>query len=307
MRDVLYEAEQEEIGRIRDQIADLQQRKSDAEDEEEKARINLEIARLKKDLSDLKDEIKPEEFSGGGRYMSRARFVLREFHALEQQAMDVEVQKKLDEFISLYREMKSLEARIEVLSARSDILQKELVPIIKESAEQMALVENATVKYKTRAVTSLSYKTLFEQALGKVNKQTRAILEDLKEKLTSSYVKEFLDVKAESWFTDLVDKFRNWIRSVVEKLGVLKSAVAELLSVAQREPSESEAFRYGDKIRSAVDKAVTLFHNKGSITKDDVVSVLIKVLGRMGWVAEDVEEVVDQLRSAHGIRVKESR
>jgi len=164
--------------------------------------------------------------------MSKAKELLR---MLEQDAPGASLADKVTEFASLKKELDSLKSRIEIISAKSEILEKELVPLVKEAQEQMVIADKAIVKYKTRKTTSVGYKPLFDTALTKVNEQTKALLEDLKEKSTSRGTKEYLDVTYESKFTDLLNKFKSWISSTWDKLFGVKEAVEELVNASGRE------------------------------------------------------------------------
>lgn len=162
--------------------------------------------------------------------MSKAKNFVR----FIEQISPEEVTVKINEFVSLKRELDEIERRAKALSARSEILEKELLPIIKESKDQVYLVDKAIVEYKTRKVTSGSYKALFEEALTKVNGQIKSLLQDLKEKTIVSNVKEYLGVKYESIFSDLLKKFRSWVSSTWDKLRGAKKAVSELVNVVKR-------------------------------------------------------------------------
>jgi len=58
------EGDQEDIGKLSDQIAGLQQRKKDTKDSVEKARLSLQIANLNKDKQGLKTDAKEEALAG---------------------------------------------------------------------------------------------------------------------------------------------------------------------------------------------------------------------------------------------------
>jgi len=166
-----------------------------------------------------------------------ADLILEQHDIPKPEHIDQEIQAKFQEFVEIQKELNSLKVRAEILSKRSDLLEKELMPIVKEAIDQTVVVQNAIIKYKERAHTSVPYKVLYDNALKKVNSKIKEFLLDLQAKLTHSDIHQYLDVKYEglgSFINNLIIKFRNWIGSLVRKLSEMKSAVKDLTILAAR-------------------------------------------------------------------------
>lgn len=142
---------------------------------------------------------------------------------LEQESKD-EFQQQVEEWIQLNKEMESIKQKIKVMVAKSDELEKKLLPVVKEMEGQRAIVNDSIVKFKERNITSPSYKSMFEVALTKVNEATKRILLEVQEQFTKRSTKQSLELDE--------GKFIDFLKSLWNNINIFKKSVSDLQKVA---------------------------------------------------------------------------
>lgn len=162
---------------------------------------------------------------------------------LQATPLDGDLERKFQEWAEIQRSMEDLQKQLTELSGREAVLQKELLPIVKEAAEQKVVVDEAIVRYKTRRVTSTSYANLFAKALELVSDEARTVLVAMKEQLTSSYMKEFLKLEPSEGIKDVAASVWSKLKAMFSKLAAkvkrfskATSQLEKLSNILDKEP-----------------------------------------------------------------------
>lgn len=196
-----------------------------------------EIKKAKKDYDeDGKIETPEEEYKGS---VDRAIKQAKKLHEqLTEAPVDKEMEAKINEFGELSDKMDRLKSELEQMKSRYGQIENELRPLL----EQLTSLNERSLETKQYLVTlkragydreNYKYKEAFEEAITKVNKQTRAILEGILQSTKSvSKVASSIGVQQlkEAGMMDSVKGFLSKITSAIKKV---ESNVVELGNLAK--------------------------------------------------------------------------
>ncbi len=100
---------------------------------------------------------------------------------------DPVLKKSINELGDIKKELARLKGEIEPLAKRASVLESDLIPIIEALEDKVAKTDKYTMEISRAAYTkpNISYSKLYEEALSKVNTQTKKILESIKEEITT--------------------------------------------------------------------------------------------------------------------------
>jgi len=169
-------------------------------------------------------------------YMNESNKMLK-LKDLITEDLDKSIKKKIDELGELTKEINRV--KNEILKPMEDKY-KEVVSTTLPILEKLGKETLTTKKYVFRILkkkhyrSSVSYRELFSSALTKVNRQTKILLNNLKDDLTkmsligSRYKISPVEMK-EGTFTDWIKKYtRKLVRKIIPKLKSVVSANREL-------------------------------------------------------------------------------
>lgn len=159
--------------------------------------------------------------------------IREEIQSLNEMKVDPSVEKEINEFGELANEIDRITSQLQTLKSRYSQIEEGLRPILEEldSLQQKSLQTNkylVTIKRKGYERENMSYKTAFEEALTKVNAQTRNVLNEILNKTKSiSKIASSVGVqrigenvlskvisKIKSLFTGVLSKFKNVNKSM---------------------------------------------------------------------------------------------
>lgn len=106
----------------------------------------------------------------------------------------VDVGAAIEEHRELSKKLSVAAALAKKMGQRVQELEALLLPIVKETEAQQLTIDKAIVKFNTRNVTGISYKSAFEKALELVNEEQRENLKKFLETVTNRDVKEYVEV-----------------------------------------------------------------------------------------------------------------
>jgi chromosome segregation ATPase len=155
---------------------------------------------------------------------------------------DKEIENKINEFGELSDEMDRLKNHLEGLRKRYALLEGELRPILEhlnQYNQKSVQTEKYLVSIKRMGYEKANYryKEAFEESLGKVNKNTKQILENLLEATkTLSKVVSSIGVQPinENFFTEMIARIKKMFLSVISRIRNSNKEMDELQRISKQ-------------------------------------------------------------------------
>lgn len=172
---------------------------------------------------------------------SELRQIIRE-EILNEVNLDDEMNQKINEFGELSNEIDKLNSTLKKLKSRYTELESSIRPILEEISDlkQSSIQTNkylVTIKRKGFDRENFKYKEAFETSLTKVNKQTRAILEEVLNQTKSiTRVASSIGVQKleSSGLQTVLNKIKSGFNKLKSKFGFVKKEMNNLQSIAKK-------------------------------------------------------------------------
>lgn len=152
---------------------------------------------------------------------------------MESELTDIE--EKVQEWRGIKKQQAVFVAITKMMASRISELEADLLPYVKDIAEQQTVIDTAVVAYKTRNATSVKYQAAFAKALEISNKKQREVLQEFLTTVTTKDTKESVaiaDPDLEEFLAKLSDVS---IDELADKIGDVSKLPRNIVNKKKRE------------------------------------------------------------------------
>ena len=135
--------------------------------------------------------------------------------------MDKDIKKNINEMGEISKEISQLQDKLKPLQKRYGDIVKEVLPVVNQLGKENVITKKYVFRILKKGFdrNTVSYKEGFSNALKKVNKSTKLVLERiLKETEKLTYVKPQFSIKPVEGVSDTLKKWVNRFKGFVRKL-----------------------------------------------------------------------------------------
>jgi len=135
--------------------------------------------------------------------------------------MDKDIKKNINEMGEISKEISQLQDKLKPLQKRYGDIVKEVLPVVNQLGKENVITKKYVFRILKKGFdrNTVSYKEGFSNALKKVNKSTKLVLERiLKETEKLTYIKPQFSIKPVEGVSDTLKKWVNRFKGFVRKL-----------------------------------------------------------------------------------------
>ena len=135
--------------------------------------------------------------------------------------MDKDIKKNINEMGEISKEISQLQDKLKPLQKRYGDIVKEVLPVVNQLGKENVITKKYVFRILKKGFdrSTVSYKEGFSNALKKVNKSTKLVLERiLKETEKLTYIKPQFSIKPVEGVSDTLKKWVNRFKGFVRKL-----------------------------------------------------------------------------------------